>query len=349
MKKNNSRLLKIASVTLLLIPYLLYVGFIIHSNQGPVDYETFVDIGHRLLAGNEIYSENSYYPMPYVMVFAVFSWLPRPISMAIWFLVPVIVALLITNGDPLILLFAPVFGHFVGGQSAIFGMIGLWGYRKNSDVNNPVGGIFLGFSLLKPQLGIVPLIFAITKWWQYIKVQKHIPRQAWAWIITTSLFYLPGFILAPDWPVQWLSHTRPLFERAMSGFVPRTLLYTFSPQTVVYWLVLGFIGILLLFGIWLLNHKIVGLDLFVLWSFVVSPLVHDYDIIQLVPLLEKPVLRRFAVLLSIPGWLVIIFAYNNNSAWYVFTIIAPGILCMLLYQKQKVFGHSAQQESLGTG
>lgn len=63
MKKNNQRLLKITSVILLLIPYLLYVGFIIQLNQGPVDYETFVDIGHRLLDGNEIYSENSYYPI----------------------------------------------------------------------------------------------------------------------------------------------------------------------------------------------------------------------------------------------------------------------------------------------
>lgn len=121
----------------------------------------------------------------------------------------------------------------------------------------------------------------------------------------------------------------------MSGFVPRNLLYLVTPETAIYWIVLAGVGALLLLGIWLLNGKQITLDVAVVWGFIVSPLVHDYDLIQLVPLLEKPRLQLIAVLLSIPGWMVILFAYSNNSAWYAFTIIAPGILCALLYQKQK--------------
>jgi hypothetical protein len=349
MQKNKLRLLKLTSIFLLLIPYLLYVGFVIHANKGPVDYETFLDIGHRLINGSEIYGENSYYPMPFVMVFALFSWLPRPISMAIWLLAPVITALLITKGNPFVLLYAPTFAHFVGGQTAIFGMIGLWGYRKYIDTNNRVGGIFLGLTLLKPQLAIIPLAFACIQWWKEFHALKHVSRQAWAFVITAIVIYLPGFLLLPNWPSQWLSHPRPLFIRAMSGFIPRTLLYFFSPQTVVYWFVLVVIGILVLWGIWVLNHKTIGLDLAVVWSFIVSPLVHDYDLIQLIPLLEKPVLQVIAVLLSIPGWLVIIFAYSNNSAWYVFTIIAPGILCAILYQNQKVRMQTHQKQIANAG
>ncbi|MCD4673691.1 MAG: hypothetical protein K8R77_13590, partial [Anaerolineaceae bacterium] len=97
MPKNKQKLLKLAAVILLLTPYLIYIGLAIHTNRGPVDYETFMNIGSRLLSGGEVYGENSYYPMPYVMVFAVFSWLPRPISMALCLLVPVITALLITK------------------------------------------------------------------------------------------------------------------------------------------------------------------------------------------------------------------------------------------------------------
>jgi hypothetical protein len=335
---NNHRILKLASLTLLLIPYLLYVSFVIRANHGPVDYETFMDIGHRLLTGSAVYGENSYYPMPFVMLFASFSWLPRPISMAVWLLAPVILALLITGGNPFVLLFAPTFGHFVGGQTAVFGMLGLWGYRKNLPPSSIVGGIFLGLTLLKPQLGIVPLAFAMAYWLKDFRALKRLPRQAWACLITVALLYLPGFLLVPDWPARWLSNPRPLFERAMSGFLPRTLMVIVSPATITYWLVLLILGTLLLFGIWLLSHETLSLDLAVVWSFIVSPLVHDYDLIQLIPILDKPILRWTAVLLSIPGWLVILLAYRNNSAWYAFTIIAPGILCALLYQKQNANG-----------
>ena len=337
MHKNNSQLLKWTSLTLLLVPYLLYVGFVIRAGHGPVDYETFVDIGHRLRDGREIYGENSYYPMTFVMIFALFSWLPRPISVAIWLLAPVVFALLITRGSPLVLMFAPTFGHLAGGQTALFGMLGLWGYRKYITTNSLRGGIFLALALLKPQLGIVPLSFALTQWWKEFRIHKCIVRQAWAWVITTIIIYLPGFFIMPDWPSRWLSHPRPLFDRAMAGFIPRTLLYIVSSQTLAYWIILSLTGMLLLLGIWLLNRKVITLDLAVLWGFVTSPLVHDYDLIQLVPLLDKPVLSVIAVLLSIPGWFVILFAYSSNSAWYAFTMIAPGVLCTLLYQKHKAY------------
>lgn len=349
MQKNKLRFFKLTSICLLLIPYLLYVSFVIHANQGPVDYETFMNIGHRLLNRSEIYGENSYYPMPFVLVFALFSWLPRPISMAIWLIAPVITGLIITKGNPFVLLYAPTFAHFVGGQTAIFGMIGLWGYRKYIDTSNRVGGIFLGATLLKPQLAIIPLAFASIQWWKEFRARKQISRQTWAFIFTAISIYLPGFLLLPDWPSQWLSHPRPLFIRAMSGFVPRTLLYFFSQQTVVYWFILVMIGILLLWCVWALNHNTIGLDSAVLWGFIVSPLVHDYDLIQLIPLLEKPVLQAIAVLLSIPGWLVIIFAYSNSSVWYVFTIIAPGILCAMLYQNQKVRIQPDQAQIMNIG
>jgi hypothetical protein len=332
---SSNKYLKWIFVFLLLVPYLLYVSFIIKTDRGPVDYETFMDIGHRLLTKSEIYGVNSYYPMPYVIVFALFSWLPRPVSIAIWLLAPVICALFITGANPLALLFAPLFGHFVGGQSAIFGMLGLWGYRRSIDTSDPVGGLFLGLTMFKPQLGIVPLVYAMMQWLKAVRTQKRIPQQAWTFIITILVLYLPGFFFIPDWPYQWLSHPRPLFERAMSGFIPRTLLYIISPQTITYWIIVIIAGGLLLLGIWFLNGKVVDLDLAVMWSFIVSPLVHDYDLIQLIPLLDKPYRLATAILFSIPGWLVILFAYSSNIAWYAFSIIAPGILGVWLCQKQK--------------
>ena len=75
MKVKNVKFLKFISIGLLLIPYLLYIDYVIRGGRGPVDYETFINIGDRFLNGNNVYGENSYYPMPYVLVFALFSWI----------------------------------------------------------------------------------------------------------------------------------------------------------------------------------------------------------------------------------------------------------------------------------
>lgn len=333
---DHIRRLNAVSLALLVIPYLLYVGFVVWIDQGPVDYETFMDIGHRLIAGEEVYGENSYYPMPFVMLFALFDWLPRPVSISLWLLAPMLSALWISGGNPLVLLFAPLFGHVVGGQTAVFGMVGLWGYRRNIEPGSMVGGFFLGLLMIKPQLGIIPLAYAFVQWGKYAHDLKRVPRQAVAWTLTVLLIFAPGFLLMPDWPLRWLSHPRPLFERAMAGFVPRTLLYVVPTHTSAYWLILIAVGGLLLYGVWRINNRVVALDLVVLWGFIVNPLVHDYDLIQLIPLLEKRALQVGAVLLSIPGWAVILCAYSNDSAWYVFTIIAPGLLGIWLYQRRRL-------------
>jgi len=59
-------------------------------------------------------------------------------------------------------------------------------------------------------------------------------------------------------------------------------------------------------------------------------------LIQIIPVLDRPRLQWAAVLLSIPGWVVILTAYANDSAWYAFTIIALGLLGILLYQQNKL-------------
>jgi len=334
-QQNKTIILRIAGIVLLLIPYFLYLAFIIRTDQGPVDYETFMDIGHRLRTGTEVYGENSYYPFPFVCIFAFFDWLPRPLSMIIWFLAPVVMALAFSGWNPLILLFAPLFGHFLGGQTAALGMLGLWGYRRSPVPESIRGGIFLALTLLKPQLGIVPFVFAAVQWLRYMHQHRRIPRQAWAWAGSMLLLYLPGFFFMPDWFAKWLHNPRPLAQRAMSGFVPRSLLFLLERGTPVYWLALSGIALLLLAGIWFLCKKGVSLDLAVLWGFVISPIVHDYDLIQVVPLLENPKSVLMALLLSLPGWLVMLFAYDQDPAWYWFTLIAPGILCFLLWQEYR--------------
>lgn len=317
----------------MLLVYLLYVGFVIQADQGPVDYETFMRIGTQFLRGEEVYGENSYYPLPYVMVFGAFAALPRPVSMALWLLLPVAAALLITGWRPWALLYAPLFGHFLGGQTAMFGMLGLWGYRRNQGVQQAAGGVWLALLLLKPQLGVIPLGWAAWQWWKSVRIERRVPRQTLAWLAATAVMYLPAFVLQPDWVVRWLSSPRPLFERALAGLVPRGLVLL-GVQGWLFGVLLVLAVVAGLILLWRWSKGKLTLEMLTLFYFVVSPLVHDYDLIQTIPLLETRRAQWLAVLLGIPTLVVILFAYEVDAAWMAVTIIAPGVLIYQLAQKK---------------
>ncbi len=333
-KRGYRKVWQLGALLLLLFPYILYLGYVIQVGRCHTDYDTFIGIGARFLGGHEVYTENSYYPLPFVMIFALLSRLPFEWSMAFWMILPVFLALLITRGKAWVLAYAPFFGHFIGCQASVFGMLGLWGYRQHRDPQDALGGMFLGLTLLKPQLGIVPLAYAAVQWWQDARSSRRVPRQVWAWLGTMSALNLPAFLVMPDWPARWLDSPRPLFERALSGFLPRTLLLFFSSRQALFWLLLVALGMGLLVGLWLLSGRRISFDMLVLWGFVVSPLVHDYDLIQLIPILENRQRQIAALLLSIPGWLVILFAYANDQAWYVFSLLPVGLLGLLLVRKR---------------
>lgn len=315
--------------------YLAYVAFTIYSGRGPVDYETFMTIGGHFLRHEPVYYENSYYPLPFVMVFALFAWLPRSVSIGAWLLLPVLAALAIRRWHAAVLLFAPVFGHFVGGQTSVFGMAGVWGYRQYADLDRRAGGFWLALLTIKPQLALFPCLWALLTWSRAIREKRRLPSQAWAFLATAAILYLPGFFFYPDWPLHWLSRPRPLFERALSGLVPRVLLQLSALPAWIYWSLLIVIAGGLLLVVWLSNGRKLDFDLFILWSFVVNPLVHDYDLIQLVPLLDTTLMLSAALILSISGWWVILTAYANDAAWAVFTIIAPGLLIVRLWENAR--------------
>lgn len=282
-------------------------------------------IGARFNRGEEVYGENSYYPLPYVMIFGILAALPRPLSMALWLLAPVLAALWITGWRPWVLIYSPLFGHFLGGQTALFGLLGFWGYRRYPAADRFSGGIWLALTLLKPQLGVIPCAWAAWHWWQSYREERRLPRQLIAFVATTAAIYLPAFILQPDWVQRWLSNPRPLFERAMAGLIPRglVLLRLDGWWFLAIWLVLALLS---LYGVTRLFQKRISLDVLTLWYFFVSPLVHDYDLIQTIPLVEKAGERWAAVLLGLPALWVILFAYGNDAAWIAITIIAPGLL-----------------------
>lgn len=331
-RTSDSKLFRIGATSFLLALYTAYVVFIIKSDQGPVDYETFMHLGGTLLEGGEVYGENSYYPLPYVGIFALFSLLPRPLSMAIWLLGPVFLALTVTRYRPYTLLFAPVFSHFAGGQSSVFGLIGFFGYRLNLDPSSYIGGLFLALTCLKPQLAIVPIGYAAYNWIKHTRENRQIPKQLISFVGLVALMYIPSFLLRPTWLQEWLSVPRPLFNRALSSGVPRLLFYISSPGSPLYWLLWLFLTAAILAFIWKLKGNGHSLDILLLASFIVNPLVHDYDLIQILPTIWGPIMPLASVALSLPGWWTITTNYGTDAAWVTFIIIAPGLLITYILQ-----------------
>ena len=309
------------------MPYLLYVGYVVSTNQAPVDYYTFMDIGQRLLAGAPVYVINSYYPMPTVIIFGFFSLLPRPLSLGLWLLIPVALAWFISGRRPWVLVFGPLFAHFVGGQTAALAMLGLWGYRRSPDLQRFGGGAWLAVLAFKPQLAIFPLLYAGRQWLMFLWRERRIPAQAWGWAGGMVLYYLVGALAGgPAWPLDWLANPRPVGLRAQAGILPRTLIELgLQPPAALFWLLLGGGALGLVAGAWLWNHRRMPFDLWIFLGATFNLLMHDYDLIQLIPLINTPLLRKTAVLASIPLWLVILFAYQNDVAWYSVTFIPPAL------------------------
>lgn len=318
------------------LPYLFYIGFVVAVDQGPIDYETFMSIGSRVLAGGPVYGVNSYYPMPYALVFALFRLIPRPLSMMLWLGLPVLAAWLIMGRKPWVLLFAPLFGHFVGGQSAVFALIGLWGYRRARELTRLEGGFWLGLISIKPQLVVFPLLFAGREWLVYLWRERRIPRQALAWLGSMGIWYLVGVPFGFDWVLQWLSNMRPVFYRPQAGILPRTLIMLgMDAHSPLFWgcVIVG--ALVVMTAAWLYNRRHLSFDLWMFLAACFFPLIHDYDLIQLIPLIDTPLKRRWALIASIPLWLVILFAYQIDEAWYVVTLIPPVLAWVTLVEERK--------------
>ncbi|MCW5874275.1 MAG: hypothetical protein KIS88_06475 [Anaerolineales bacterium] len=311
------------------LPYILFLRYMYSTGSAPVDYLTFTEIGQSLLEGTFAYQVNVYYPLPTVVVFAILAWLPEWLGLALWFVLPVLLALWMLEWDPLVLLYAPLLSHFLGGQASVFGLIGLWAVLYHRD--SWKGGSLLALSLLKPQLALIPLAYAAVGWARAWCQSRRLPAQLLAFAATAAVLAAPAFVIYPGWLPDWLGNLRPLFPRALAGLIPRLLLDTFSPLQPEFWLVLGMVALAILALLYLLNKKRMPLELAVLWSFIASPLVHDYDLIQLVPLLRHKIVRTAAPLISIPGWYVLVARYADDRAWFVFALIAPVMAAAWLF------------------
>jgi hypothetical protein len=113
-----------------------------------------------------------------VLVFTFFASLPLSLSIALWHGIPLLIGLYAARFRAWVLMFAPLFAHVVGGQSSVFGLVGLYGYRRYAD--QWYAGIFRAVMTFRPQLALAPLIWAEWQWQRTIRTTRRMPDQLWA-------------------------------------------------------------------------------------------------------------------------------------------------------------------------
>ncbi len=319
----------------IIVVYISYLLFISLNNHPPVDYMTFMQIGQRFLNHQSIWEFGSYYPLPYVMIFAWFSTLPPAISIFLWHVIPLIAILVISRGRLWPLLLGVVIDHFIGGQSVVFVLIGMTLYRNHQ--KDWWGGVGLALLLMKPNLAIFPLAWAGLQWLQELWVNRRISSQVWSFLGVTALMFIPAFLVMPDWLSTWTPTRRPIDMRALAGILPRSLVILEGKSGIgpEFWVPLVVIALVLLVAVWYANHRKLSFDVFMLFSFIVNPYLHDYDLLQILPFLDTSWKRKMAIITGIPTWLVIFFAYDNAFAWIAVTITVPILLAAILYRNHQ--------------
>lgn len=314
--------------------YVGYLVFAIRAGWGPVDYETFMEIGRRWREGQAVWVGSSYYPLPMVLVFAAFSALPRWASLALWLGLPALLAVWMCG--PWGLAFGPMLAHFTGGQAAGLSMAGVWGWRKahiqgtHTQVRPYTGwmdGIILSLATLKPHLAVVPMGWALYAWWRAWRKQP-VRREMGGFMVGMAVLWGLPTLIWPGWVGEWLGNLRSEQPRAMAGAIPRALAWL-APQDYFWSLVIPALAVGL---IWVLERPSLERGMAV-W-FVAAPWVHDYDAIVLLALLAgRPGWMRWVGLASLGMWITITMFYRSDAAWW--TAALPGLVYLVCVAREK--------------
>ena len=263
------------------------------------DLQAFVDSGNALLNGQYI----SQYPLPAVIIFALFALLPAPALLA--FVLGSSVVLLVSMFKRRALawiFFAPVLQTLALGQLTIFW---LWLLRRASPLS-------LALLTLKPQLAILalPLLARRRELWR--------PFALWMAVI-----YVPTTLLRPSWPIEWIQQIN---DGRLNG--------TSSSLWTVPVLALGFA----LFVVWTYRKTLrrvkpvrialgaVGRSAWPSLATVLNPAIRAYDYAMLTGLSLYPEKRGMLWLIPL-SWIAVAAMWLTESAWPM-AIVGVGALVL---------------------
>lgn len=351
-------------------------GHLVATHQNPYSAYDWIN-GHHLYNTNWISDLTFLYPLALSILFVPLSLLSVKLAFSIWVSLSIILLLIsvrlllnyfgsdkkhyiipILGG---VILFRPVVSLFTNGQlSAVFFLIFiltviLW--EKNQWF---WGGVLLGFSLLKPNLGII--ILGLSGLY-LIKQHKH---KAILGIGTSGiLLALIGILINPNWINQYLTILMTKHNET-SGYVPTIwglthLLTNFDAKSASV-IGVGICAILLLVYLLIINKlnsdtPSIAIGLVILIMVATTPYLWPYDQIYLIfPIILTMWMARklgapyivvslLFILLSIVSyllfWISTTMQMENINGLITIIVLILYVLMVFFLQKNKILSAAA--------
>lgn len=313
---------------------LAYVGISLTIQDAyPYDYGILLSGTEAFCFQPDVFEYNPLwlYPAPFYSAMCIPILLSQQVTLVIWMFVPFLMALALAGRRAVILIFPPLILHTILGQSTWL-VVPLFAYALWVDHKSARGwhGLIAALVIFKPHIGGLALI------WLWVK-HRHNRAFIITSVVSIVLMVLPAFLMQPTWLVDWLSNGRSfkLVSMANLGMIPVALLdvgvgfedaLDIAPVLTDQLIIYGFGAVLALVLLWLLYWRRGTLTFYdwVLVFCLANPLMHDYDLIILLPfigLFPKRLLLGLAV--SIPVWI-----YAMMTGMYHASILITLVLLM---------------------
>jgi len=279
------------------------------------------------------YDQRWLYPAPFYTTFCLPQHVAPQILFWFWMVAPILAAIFLGGQRSAVLAFPPLLVHLVLGQST---WVVLPLYILASvyhDKRIPWWyGILLGLAVLKPHIALIVWLWLVWHW-----------RKSWGALligaISSLVILMPAFFIQPYWVTQWLENGRGFktISLANIALLPVQLLQLGEGQTpsvspiIGRVIVLGFCAVVAICLYYLISKRRGKLELYdwVLIFCFANPLMHDYDLIILLPFLgNRPQRLLLAVTSSVIVWI-----YAGMTGNYNMSLLITGILLLARFMR----------------
>ncbi|MGC8856920.1 MAG: hypothetical protein ACP5QU_08980 [Anaerolineae bacterium] len=204
------------------------------------DYENYRQAGRLLLSGQNPYGPHRYYPLPTVLwIFVPLALLPEAFRL-LWVLGAFLAILIVQRKDGwLLFFFFPLWIVVRDGMLEGWLLLPLAVFLRGSP---GWAGLTAALLLLKPQLALLPLVYALLSW-----LRQRDWRNVLAFGGGFLVLFVPTFILMPGWPAHMLA--------ALADRVGQYTQYPGMSASLWAWRIFGWPG-------WAGNFLLLGVALF---------------------------------------------------------------------------------------
>jgi hypothetical protein len=265
------------------------------------------------VAGNQ----GNFYPAPFYIALCLPVLYAEPLLRFLFVMLPLVLALKITNWRALSLVFPPLISMVMLGQNSWM-LLPLFIAAHQTENDDQVAwwyGLVFVLASFKPHIALPAGLWLLSKWWKQPQV---LLTAAVGWL----LLAIPAFVLRPTWLQEWLGNYGAYRQQvtSMALFLVRGGFADNRPVVLMFSVVVG----ALLYAILKIRRKQLQFYDWALIYFFSSPFVIYYDMVLLLPFIA--VSRRRFYLAMTAGIVALLYAAMTNLAWEMCIVITLALV-----------------------